>query len=45
MPGAPVTNWIAPRCGMVKEVVVGTDQAGTEYKRTTVLKSFTAGGE
>jgi|GEM_PF-1453050 len=40
-----VTDWMAPRCGMVKEVLVGTDEVGTEYARTTVLKSFAPGGK
>jgi hypothetical protein len=36
------TQWLAPRCGMVKEVLVCTDKVGTEYAPcTTVLKSFT----
>jgi hypothetical protein len=37
--------WWAHRCGMVKDVLVGTDKVGTEYVRTTVLKSFTPGGK
>src|SRR5262245_22100594 len=37
------TRWRAPRCGMVKEVVVGKDGERTVYTRTTVLKSFAPG--
>jgi hypothetical protein len=39
------TRWRAPRCGMVKEVVVGKDGERTVYLRTTVLKSFAPGGK
>lgn len=35
-------QWLAPRCGMVKEVVVSKDN---DYAHTTVLKSFTPGGK
>jgi len=39
------TLWWAPRCGMVKGVLVGTDKVGTQYACTTVLKSFAPGGK
>lgn len=39
------SRWRAPRCGMVKEVVVGRDGERTVYARTTVLKSFAPGGK
>jgi hypothetical protein len=40
-----VTYWMAPHCGMVKEVLVGTDKVGTDYRRKRVLKSFTPAGK
>jgi hypothetical protein len=38
-------EWLAPRCGMVKEAVVGKDGVHEDYVRVTVLKSFTPGGK
>jgi hypothetical protein len=41
------TRWRAPRCGVVKDLVVGKDNDNlrTDDVRTTVLKSFTPGGK
>lgn len=39
------TVWMAPSCGTVKGVLVGSDSVGTKFRRTKALKSFTPGGK
>jgi hypothetical protein len=41
------TEWVAPRYGMVKELLVGkdNDSVRTDYVRTSALKFFTPGGK
>jgi hypothetical protein len=39
------TRWVAPRCGLVKQVMVRKDNERADSPRTIVLKSFTAGSK
>jgi hypothetical protein len=39
------TRWVAPRCGLVKEVLVGKEGVRSDYVSTVVLKSFNPGGK